>query len=138
MRIVIDTNLFVSALINQNSRQRLNLVLEKMAIQILSDDALMAEVYEVINRTKFKKYVTQSEIDDFYKLIQERTSRIETHSIVLVSPDLKDDFLLVICLDGDAEYLLTGNKIDLLDLIQFHKTKIVTLTEFLTTVFPTL
>lgn len=138
MRIVIDTNLFVSALINQNSRQRLNLVLEKMAIQILSDDALMAEVYEVINRTKFKKYVTQSEIDDFYKLIQERTSRIETHSIVLVSPDPKDDFLLVICLDGDAEYLLTGNKIDLLDLIQFHKTKIVTLTEFLTTVFPTL
>lgn len=138
MRIVIDTNLFVSALINQNSRQRLNLVLEKMAIQILSDDALMAEVYEVINRTKFKKYVSQSEIDDFYKLLQERTSRIETHSIVLVSPDPKDDFLLVICLDGGAEYLLTGNKIDLLDLIQFRKTKIVTLTEFLTTVFPTL
>jgi uncharacterized protein len=138
MRVVIDTNLFVSALINQNSRQRLNLVLEKMAIQILSDDALMDEVYEVINRPKFKKYVSQSEIDDFYKLIQERSIRIETHSIVLVSPDPKDDFLLVICLDGDAEYLLTGNKIDLLDLIQFHKTKIITLTEFLTIILPTL
>ena len=138
MRVVIDTNLFVSALINQNSRQRLNLVLEKMAIQILSDDALMAEVYEVINRPKFKKYVSQSEINDFYKLIQERTSRVETHSIILVSPDPKDDFLLVICLDGDADYLLTGNKIDLLDLVQFHKTKIITLTEFLTTVLPTL
>ncbi|MEY4541766.1 MAG: hypothetical protein RLZZ306_3523 [Bacteroidota bacterium] len=138
MRVVIDTNLFVSALINQNSRQRLNLVLEKMAIQILSDDALMDEVYEVINRPKFKKYVSQSEIDDFYKLIQERTIRIETHSIVLVSPDPKDDFLLVICLDGNADYLLTGNKIDLLDLVQFHKTKIITLTEFLTTILPTL
>jgi uncharacterized protein len=138
MRVVIDTNLFVSALINQNSRQRLNLVLEKMAIQILSDDALMDEVYEVINRPKFKKYVSQSEIDDFYKLIQERTSRIETHSIVLVSPDPKDDFLLVICLDGNADYLLTGNKIDLLDLVQFHKTKIITLTKFLTTILPTL
>jgi uncharacterized protein len=138
MRVVIDTNLFVSALINQNSRQRLNLVLEKMAIQILSDDALMDEVYEVINRPKFKKYVSQSEIDDFYKLIQERSIRIETHSIVLVSPDPKDDFLLVICLDGDADYLLTGNKIDLLDLIQFHKTKIITLTEFLTSILPTL
>jgi uncharacterized protein len=138
MRVVIDTNLFVSALINQNSRQRLNLVLEKMAIQILSDDALMAEVYEVINRPKFKKYVSQFEIDDFFKLIQERTIRIETHSIVLVSPDPKDDFLLVICLDGDADYLLTGNKIDLLDLVEFHKTKIITLTEFLTTILPTL
>jgi uncharacterized protein len=138
MRVVIDTNLFVSALINQNSRQRLNLVLEKMAIQILSDDALMEELYEVINRPKFKKYVSQSEIDDFYKLIQERTIRVETHSIVLVSPDPKDDFLLVICMDGDADYLLTGNKIDLLDLIQFHKTKIITLTEFLTTILPTL
>ena len=138
MRVVIDTNLFVSALINHNSRQRLNLVLEKMAIQLLSDDALMAEIYEVINRPKFKKYVTQFEIDEFYKLIQERTSRIETHSIVLVSPDPKDDFLLVICLDGDADYLLTGNKIDLLDLIQFHETKIITLTEFLTSVLPNL
>ena len=138
MRVVIDTNLFVSALINHNSRQRLNLVLEKMAIQLLSDDALMAEIYEVINRPKFKKYVTQFEIDEFYKLIQERTSRIETHSIVLVSPDPKDDFLLVICLDGDADYLLTRNKIDLLDLIQFHETKIITLTEFLTSVLPNL
>lgn len=138
MRVVIDTNLFVSALINQNSRQRLNLVLEKTAIHILSDDALMAEIYEVINRQKFKKYVTQSEIDEFYKLIQERAIRVETHSIVLISPDPKDDFLLVICLDGDAEYLLTGNKIDLLDLVQFHKTKIITLTEFLTTILPTL
>ena len=138
MRVVIDTNLFVSALINHNSRQRLNLVLEKMAIQLLSDDALMAEIYEVINRPKFKKYVTQFEIDEFYKLIQERTSRIETHSIVLVSPDPKDDFLLVICLDGDADYLLTGNKIDLPDLIQFHETKIITLTEFLTSVLPNL
>ncbi len=138
MRVVIDTNLFVSALINQNSRQRLNLVLEKMSIRILSDEALMDEVYEVINRPKFKKYVSQSEIDDFYKLIQERTTRVETHSTVLVSPDPKDDFLLVICLDGNADYLLTGNKIDLLDLIQFHKIKIITLTEFLTTVLPTL
>jgi uncharacterized protein len=138
MRVVIDTNLFVSALINQNSRQRLNLVLEKMAIQILSDDALMDEVYEVINRPKFKKYVSQAEIDEFYELIQERTIRVETHSIVLVSPDPKDDFLLIICLDGDADYLLTGNKIDLLDLIQFHQTKIITLTEFLTTILPTL
>jgi uncharacterized protein len=138
MRVVIDTNLFVSALINQNSRQRLNLVLEKMAIQILSDDALMDEVYEVINRPKFKKYVSQAEIDEFYELIQERTIRVETHSIVLVSPDPKDDFLLIICLDGDADYLLTGNKIDLLDLVEFHKTKIITLTEFLTTILPTL
>jgi uncharacterized protein len=74
----------------------------------------------------------------FFKLIQERTSRIETHSVVFVSPDPKDDFLLIICLDGDADYLLTGNKIDLLDLVEFHKTKIITLTEFLTTILPTL
>lgn len=59
MKVVIDTNLFVSALINHNSRQRLNLVLENEAIEILSDDALMTEVYEVINRPKFKKYIAQ-------------------------------------------------------------------------------
>lgn len=43
MRIVIDTNLYVSALINANSRHRLNILLLNDALDILLDDTLLAE-----------------------------------------------------------------------------------------------
>jgi len=123
IRIVIDTNLFVSALINANSRIRLNLILEDELLEILLDKTLFGEIREVINRPKFSKYVSKDQIADFLKLLLERSLFINTKAIITFSPDPKDDFLLALCKDGQADYLLTGNKIDLLDLKQFGKTK---------------
>jgi predicted nucleic acid-binding protein len=51
----------------------------------------------------------------------ERSLFADTKATVKVSPDPKDDFLLALCKDGRADYLLTGNKIDLLDLKQFEQ-----------------
>ncbi|MBC7570522.1 MAG: hypothetical protein H7319_12405 [Spirosoma sp.] len=65
------------------------------------------------------------------KLLFERAILIETTSSVLISPDPKDDFLLALCRDDQADYLLMGNKLDLLALRQFENTQILTLTEFL-------
>lgn len=132
MRIVIDTNLYISALINENSRKRLDLVLANETYEILVSDTLLQELFEVSNRPKFKKYVSSEQIESFIQLILERTTFVETFSEIKVSPDPKDDFLLVLCLDGQADYLLTGNKIDLLDLNSFYQTKIVSLSAFLT------
>ena len=101
MKIVIDTNLYISALINDNSRKRLDIVLANI------------------------------QTETFIQLMMERATSIETISVVKVSPDPKDDFLLVLCLDGKANYLLTGNKIDLLNLKKFHQTQIITLSTFL-------
>ncbi len=67
----------------------------------------------------------------FLEIITERSTIIETTSVIKFSPDPKDDFLLALCQDGKADYLLTGNKIDLLDLKQFGKTSIFSLTDFL-------
>jgi predicted nucleic acid-binding protein len=41
IRIVVDTNLFVSALINVNSRTRLNQILENELVEILLDKTLL-------------------------------------------------------------------------------------------------
>ena len=131
IRIVIDTNLFVSALINANSRIQLNLILENELLEILLDKTLFGEIYEVINRPKFSKYVSQDQISDFLELLVERSSFVETNAKVKFSPDPKDDFLLALCKDGQADYLLTGNKIDLLDLKHFGQTKILSLKDFL-------
>jgi len=131
MKIVIDTNLYVSALINVNSRWRLDMLLLNDTLDILLDDTLLAELHGVINRPKFRRYVSPVQIEEFMKLLFERAILIETTSSVLISPDPKDDFLLALCRDGQADYLLTGNKLDLLALRQFENTQILTLTEFL-------
>lgn len=131
MRLVIDTNLYVSALINSNSRQRLDRVLLDPEYTILLNDTLLAELDEVIHRPKFLRYLSPTQIDQFMNLLLERSTLVHTVSVVQISPDPKDDFLLALCRDGQADYLLTGNKIDLLALNQFEKTRITTLTAFL-------
>jgi putative PIN family toxin of toxin-antitoxin system len=110
---------------------RLNKILENGTIEILVDVALLAEIHEVINRPKFSKYLNKSQINSFLELINERCTFIYTTSKVTVSPDPKDDFLLALCQDGLAEYLITGNKLDLLALKHFGDTRILSLTEFL-------
>ena len=104
MRIVIDTNIYISALINDNSRKRLDVVLANKAFDILVSDALLRELIEVANRSRFRNYVSVLQTETFIQLMMERATFIETVSEVKVSPDPKDDFLLVLCLDGEADY----------------------------------
>jgi putative PIN family toxin of toxin-antitoxin system len=131
LRVVIDTNLYVSALINENSRRRLNLVLENPAFEIVTDAALLKELTLVIFRPKFSRLVSDVQIRNFFKLLHERSVFFETTSIVKHSPDPKDDFLLALCQDSSSDFLITGNKLDLLDLKKFGQTEIVSLTQFI-------
>ena len=62
MRLVIDTNLFISAAINGRFRAQLGRVLLNPALTILADMALLAEVGEVIHRPKFNRYITDRSI----------------------------------------------------------------------------
>ena len=54
---------------------------------------------------------------------------IPVESIVSICRDPKDNFLLALAKDGEANYLLTGDK-DLLDLEKFGKTEIITISKF--------
>jgi uncharacterized protein len=62
--------------------------------------------------------------------IKDQAEFIKATSQVIVCRDPKDDFLLSLARDGKANYLITGDK-DLLDIKVFGKTKITTMTDFL-------
>lgn len=98
-RIIVDTNLYISSMVNKNSRLRLNLVLENLTNEILINESLLSEIHQVISRPKFRKYITSQEIQSFLELLSERTTFIETKSVVVYSPAPKDDFLLALCPD---------------------------------------
>ena len=131
MRVVIDTNDFISALIGKKHRQKLEKIILNESIEILADSILLAEIEEVASREKFKKYISKIQIDAFVALLKLRVTIIVPYTIMSESPDPDDNFLLAIAYDGQADYLITGDKSDLLSLGSIKNIPIIRLDDFL-------
>ena len=129
IRIVLDTNWYVSASINRKSRRTLYEILVDQRLDILYTARLQTEFLEVISRPKFKNIITQSQVQRFLSLVLPRLEYVEIKTPVSLSRDPKDNYLLSLSHDGKVKYLVTGDP-DLLVIGQFEETKIVTMAEF--------
>ena len=128
-RVIIDTNLWISFLISRDYSKLDKIISEKQVILLYSQD-LIDEFIEVSQRPKFKKYFTTEDLQALLLSMSSRATFIEVASTVDICSDLKDNFLLSLAKDGNASHLITGDK-DLLILKNFGRTKILTLTEYL-------
>jgi putative PIN family toxin of toxin-antitoxin system len=127
--IIIDTNLWVSFLLTKDY-SRLDTLFEKKQITLLFSDALLEEFLEVVQRRKFKKYFDLEDIEKLLFRISKEATFITVKQDVHFCRDAKDNFLLNLAIDGNADFLLTGDK-DLLELILVEKTKIITIADFI-------
>jgi uncharacterized protein len=130
-RIIIDTNLWLSFLINKDY-SRLDKILSGKLITLLYSQHLIDEFIAVAQRPKFRKYFSPGDLQDMLLKMSARAHFIEVSSIITASRDPKDNFLLALAKDGKADYLLTGDK-DLLTLRKFGRTSIITISKFLET-----
>ena len=55
---------------------------------------------------------------------------IKVHSSINICRDFKDNFILALAIDGNVDYIITGDK-DLLALNGFRGKKIITINEFI-------
>ena len=129
LKIVLDTNWYVSASINRNSRRRLYDLLINENLTIFYSGELLAEYESVISRKKFEKFIRPEQVNRFIGLVLTRLKPIEIKTLVRLSRDAKENFLLSIAIDCGADYLVTGDP-DLLVIKDFGKTKILNMTEF--------
>ena len=129
-RVIIDTNLWISFLLTTDIA-RLDQIFANESIVLLFSQELLDEFIEVANRPKFKKYFTLTILEDLLQQIRLQAQLIQVTSNIDICRDPKDNFLLSIAKDGDADYLLTGDK-DLLILKKVGKTKILTFMEYVT------
>jgi uncharacterized protein len=129
LRVVIDTNIFISFLINRDFSKLDKIIIEGKAVLLLSEE-LLDEILTVLNRPKFKKYFSKKDIDILIDFLTEFGLFIKVKSKVKISRDHKDDFLLSLAIDGKATHLITGDA-DLLILKKVKKTTIITIQEFL-------
>jgi len=127
VKLVIDTNLWVSALIN--TRVRLNDLILNKGIEIVISNDLLLELTDVLKRNKFRRYFSLEEAENFLLLLQEVATFIEVSANVELCDDPKDNFLLNLAIDSQANFLITGDN-DLLRMGSIQHTCILTLPEF--------
>jgi len=129
-RLIIDTNLWISFLLTADIA-KLDQIFSNESVILLFSQELLDEFIEVANRPKFKKYFTINTLEDLLQQIRLAAQFIQVTSNIDICRDSKDNFLLSIAKDGDADYLVTGDK-DLLILKKIGKTKILTFTDYVT------
>lgn len=128
IRVVIDTNVLVSALLKSHGKEAAVLfaVADKKALWCVSP-AILAEYEEVLRRPKFSAipspYITA------LLALAGRAEQVEPAVTVTVSLDEPDNRFLECAEAAHADYLITGNR---RHFPERHKTtKIVTPTQFL-------
>lgn len=127
--IILDTNLWISFLIS-NDYKSLDKILFGKAELIFSRE-LLEEFIEVVSRPKFQNYFSAENIRELLDFILEQASFVDVKSDIQICRDTKDNFLLSLAKDSQANYLITGDK-DLLVLKSIENTKILSLSDFLT------
>lgn len=130
LRVIADTNSWISRFILPNSltgRRMKRLSLDKRWALVFSQ-GLKDEISSVIQRPKFRRYLTAADLEIYRAYLMVLPSTPGTSDVALCR-DAKDNFLLNLALDSQADYLITGDE-DLLALGSIGTTRIVTLAEF--------
>ena len=133
-RIVLDTNLIVSAALIADSipRRTFNKALGKGVI--LLSIPMLFEILDVFHRNKFDKYVAETERMRFLVNFLKITEFIEITEAINICRDERDNKLLELARSGNADFLVTGDQ-DLLELNPFKKIEILNPNEFISKEF---
>lgn len=131
MKVVIDANVFVSFLLTRGPTisQILKLWQEKK-FTLLATDEIILEVQQVLERFVAVKLVKKQEAAALLRRIKKDSFVITSLSQTNILVDKKDNRYLACAQDGQADFLVSGDK-HLLRLKNFANTKIVTPIEFI-------
>ena len=131
-RVVVDTNIVVSGLMTSATppARTLDAVRRKQIVWLVSDDVVL-EYLRVLDYPRIRKYkaITDEAIRDLTWLFIGEAERVEVLNRIKKSPDPDDDDFLSLAVEGKADFLVTGDKGDLLSLKAIEKIPILTARE---------
>lgn len=129
IKVIIDTNLWISFLIGKQLASLKSLLVEG-TIQPVFSQQLLDEITIVTQKPKLQKYFSSEKVIDLIVFLESIGLLVEIKSSVLLCRDVKDNYLLALAKDSQADYLITGDE-DLLILDSFEGTVILTYQSFL-------
>ncbi|MEW6096008.1 MAG: putative toxin-antitoxin system toxin component, PIN family [bacterium] len=121
LRVVMDTNVYISFLKRGYYRKILELWLEEK-FELLTSNEILEELFEVLSRPKFN--FSLDEIIDLGKLLSERAIIVEPKEELNICFDPDDNKFLECAIEGKADSLVTGDP-HLKEMGEYKKIKIV-------------
>lgn len=133
IRVVLDTNITISGFVWHGPPRTIMELAFDAQIQLISSEALLAELEDVISRTKFSRRLesigrtAQSLLED-YRLLVEVVEPIPISGVNIDDPD--DLHVLACALSGTAHVIISGDH-HLLSLERYMNIKIWNANRFL-------
>jgi len=127
-KVIVDTNIWISFLIGKNLKG-LQEYIDSQSIIIVTCNEQIQELTEVFKKEKIKKYFTFEQIGDFFELLDESSVNVVIKTKTDLCRDLKDNYLLSLAIDSNADFLISGDN-DLLVLNKVESTKIIKFIDF--------
>jgi len=133
-KIVLDTNVLVSALINPHGKpaQIINYVFENK-IRLFTSPSIMEELERVLSYPKLMKRhgLNSEELKEFISDLLSIMSLIEEEKIIeVIMEDPSDNKYLSCAIDAKVDFIISGD-IHLLNLGEYEGIRIVTPAQFL-------
>ena len=131
-RAVLDTNVYVSGLINSKGKPAAILrALRSKRFTLVSSPPINEEIIEVLNRPRIRdRYGLGERIFDVSLIPWEVAELVIDLPEVRVCSDPDDDKFLATAVGGRADYLVTGDVGDLLYLREYKSVAIVSPWDF--------
>lgn len=132
MRVVLDTGILIAALITKNTPpDHIYQAWRKKKFELITSDWQLSEFRRVSRYAKLRKYLIPSEAGNMINGLRYQAMVLADLPALEISPDPNDDPILAMAIAGNANYLISGDKHDLLALKKIENTKILTARQFL-------
>ena len=121
MRVVLDTNILVSALISgEGSPGQVLAAVKSLGITLIKSQFQIDELRDVLARDRLQPYIQREEADDLLY-------HLEAVAVVVADPD--DSPILATAVAGDADLIVSGDRDHVLAVGSAHGIPIVTARE---------
>ena len=133
MRLVIDTNILISALLVGASLPAHLIVLWREGrFDLMTSAEQLDEMMRVTRYQKIRERLSPALAGRLINELRDVAIVLSNLPVVTLCSDPYDNYLLAMSALGSADFLLTGDKRHVLSLKLYEGTKIITVREFLT------
>lgn len=133
MRIIIDTNIFISSLFWPGHSHQIIKLAEKGKVTIYASPQIIEELFKVLKRQKFQPLLEESSttITEIFEKMLDLVSLVSPNTNVkIITADSDDNKFLACALAARASFIVSGDRHQL-DLGEFKNIPILTSREFL-------
>ena len=132
MRVVLDTGILIAALITvETPPDKIYQAWRKKRFDLITSKWQLEEFRRVSRYPKLKNYINAAEAGHMVNGLKLRAHVYEYLPAVDLCKDPDDNPVLAMALESKADFLVTGDKRDLLSMVQVGQTPIVSAATFL-------